>query len=365
VLLPAISEERYVIPPLHVARGYAFSLSTAQLIAILVIALLTFSNCRGIRYGKIIQNLFTSAKILALAALIIVGLTVGADSTAIHSNLSQLWTPQGFTPVRAGLTAASAFGLVIAICVSQSGSMFSADAWHDITFAAGEVKRPGWTIPRALVIGTAVTILLYLLANLAYLAVLPLASIQHAPSDRVATAMLDHVFPGWGSALMAIAIMISTFGCLNSLILAGARAYYAMARDRMFLQKAGEVNRARVPGWSLAVQGVWSAALVLPRTFDINTHTYGNLYSNLLDYVISAALVFYILAIAGVIRMRRTRPGAERPYRAFGYPIIPAIYIAGAGIVLLCLFVFRPATTWPGLLIVVCGLPVYWLRRRS
>jgi APA family basic amino acid/polyamine antiporter len=364
VLFPAVSEARYIVRPFHIASGYALSMSTAQLVAILVIALLTWSNCRGVRYGKIIQNLFTSAKVLALAALIVVGLTLGADRAAIRSNLSEFWAPHGFTPLQAGLTAASAFGLLVAICVSQSGSMFSADAWHDITFAAGEVKRPGWTIPRALVAGTAVTILLYLLANVAYLAVLPLASIQHAPSDRVATAMLDHVFPGWGSALMAMAIMVSTFGCLNSLILAGARAYYAMARDGMFLRNAGELNRARVPGWSLAVQGVWSAALVLPRTFDTSTQAYGNLYSNLLDYVISAALIFYILTIAGVIRLRRTRPAAERPYRALGYPAVPVLYIAGAGAVLLCLFAFRPATTWPGLLIVVCGLPVYFLRRR-
>jgi basic amino acid/polyamine antiporter, APA family len=364
VLLPAVSEQRYLIPPLHISTRYALSLSSAQLIAILVIVLLTWTNCKGIRYGKIIQNLFTSAKVLALAGLIVVGLTLGANHAAIHANLLTFWVPHDFTPVKAGLTAATAFGLFAAICVSQSGSLFSADAWHDITFAAGEVKRPGWTIPRALIAGTGLTILLYLLANVAYLAVLPLASIQHAPSDRVATAMLDHVFPGWGSVLMAVAIMISTFGCLNSLILAGPRVYYAMARDGMFLRRAAELNGARVPGWSLAVQGVWSAALVLPRTFDPGAHTYGNLYSNLLDYVISAALVFYILTIAGVIRLRRIRPAMERPYRALGYPVVPIFYIAGAGLVLVCLFAFRPATTWPGLLIVVCGLPVYWLRRR-
>jgi len=365
VLLPAVSEQRYLIPPLHISARYALSLSSAQLVAILVIVLLTWTNCKGIRYGKIIQNLFTSAKVLALAALIVAGLTLGANHAAIHANLLTLWKPHGFTPVNAGLTAATTFGLFAAICVSQSGSLFSADAWHDITFAAGEVKRPEWTMPRALIAGTALTILLYLLANVAYLAVLPLASIQHAPSDRVATAMLDLVFPGWGSVLMAIAIMISTFGCLNSLILAGPRVYYAMARDGMFLRRAGELNPARVPAWSLVVQGVWSAALVLPRTFDPRTHSYGNLYSNLLDYVISAALVFYILTIAGVIRLRRIRPAMERPYRALGYPAIPILYIAGAGLVLLCLFAFRPATTWPGLLIVVCGLPVYWLRRRA
>lgn len=365
VLAPAVSEDRYLISPLHLGAGYALSLSTAQLVAIAVIALLTWSNCMGIRYGKMIQNVFTSAKVAALAALILVGLILGANGPAIRANLETLWTAHGITPIQTGLSAATAFGLFAAICVSQSGSLFSADAWHDITFAAGEVKRPGWTIPRALIAGTAVTILLYLLANLAYLAVLPLSAIQNAPSDRVATAMLDHIFPGWGSGLMAAAIMISTFGCLNSLVLAGPRVYYAMAHDGMFLKKAGGLNRARVPGWSLAMQGIWSAALVIPRTFDAKMHTYGNLYSNLLDYVISAALIFYILTIAGVIRLRRIQPERQRPYRALGYPLIPLLYIAGAMVVLACLFAFRPATTWPGLLIVVCGLPVYWIRRKT
>ncbi len=227
------------------------------------------------------------------------------------------------------------------------------------------MKTPAWTIPRALAFGTITVIVLYILANAAYLVTLPLDAIQHAPSDRVATAMLEKIFPGSGSVLMAIAIMISTFGCINSLVLAGPRVYYAMSADGLFLRSASQLNRAHVPGWSLLVQGIWSAALVLPRTYAPATGQYGNLYSNLLDYVISAALLFYILTIAGVIRLRRLRPEAERPYRAVGYPIVPAIYIIGASAVLACLFLYRPATTWPGLLIVLCGLPVYWLTQAA
>ena len=364
VLWPAVSEQRYLIAPIHLSQRYAVSLSTAQLVAILVIALLTWSNSRGIRYGKLVQNLFTSAKIAALAALIVLGLLWGWNSAAVHSNFGNFWAPHDFNPITSSMSAATAFGLFAAICVSQSGSLFSADSWHDITFASGEVRNPSWTIPRALALGTITVIVLYLLANLAYLVTLPLSAIQHAPADRVATAMLEHIFPGWGSPLMAIAIMISTFGCINSLVLAGPRVYYSMAEDGLFLKPAAKLNSARVPGWSLLVQGIWSAALVLPRTYHSTTREYGNLYSNLLDYVISAALIFYILTIIGVIRLRRVRPDAIRPYRAWGYPLVPIVYIAGASAVLLCLFAFRPATTWPGLLIVLCGAPVYAITRR-
>ena len=188
---------------------------------------------------------------------------------------------------------------------------------------------------------------------------MPLDAIQHAPADRVATATLNVIFPGLGGTIMAIAIMISTFGCNNGLILAGARAYYAMARDGLFFQRVGTLNAARVPAWGLAIQGIWAATLVLPRTYDPATQAYGNLYSNLLDYVVSAALVFYILTIAGVFRLRRTRPDADRPYKAFGYPIVPACYMLGASAVLLVLFFYRTATTWPGLIIVLIGVPVY------
>jgi APA family basic amino acid/polyamine antiporter len=249
--------------------------------------------------------------------------------------------------------------------VAQTGSLFSADAWNNITFTAGEVKDPRHNIPLSLALGTIVVIGLYLLANCAYLATLPFNAIQHAPADRVATATLDVVFPGAGAAIMAVAIMISTFGCNNGLILAGARAYYAMARDGLFFRRAGELNGAKVPARGLVLQGVWAAALVLPRTYDPATHAYGNLYSNLLDYVISAALIFYILTIAGVFRLRRTRPDVDRPYRAFGYPIVPALYIAGAATILVVLFVYKTATTWPGLIIVLLGVPVYFAWHRK
>ncbi|MGH9377930.1 MAG: APC family permease [Terriglobia bacterium] len=362
VLLPWISETRYLLAPFHLSSGYALSLSSAQLVAILVIALLTWTNSRGLEYGKSVQSFFTLAKTGALLALIVVGLIVARNAAAIRQNFSRLhfWHASGVVPLGHGVEAITAFGLFIAICVSQSGSLFSADSWHDITFAAGEVKDPRRTLPLALAIGVILVVVIYMLANVAYLCVLPFSAIQHAPSDRVATAMLAAVYPGAGKALMALAIMISTFGCINGLVLAGPRAYYAMARDGLFFRAASHLNRARVPGWSLWVQGAWAAILVLPRTYNPASHEYGNLYSNLLDYVISAALIFYILTIAGLIRLRKLRPHDERPYRAFGYPFVPLFYIIGAGAILIVLFAYRPATTWPGLLIVLIGLPVYW-----
>jgi basic amino acid/polyamine antiporter, APA family len=220
-------------------------------------------------------------------------------------------------------------------------------------------------VPLSLAFGTIIVITLYVLANVAYLAVLPLEAIQNAPADRVATSMLGAIVPGAAVGIMAVAIMISTFGCNNGLILAGARAYYAMAKDRLFFERAGTLNAARVPAWGLVFQGIWASVLVLPRTYNTATGQYGNLYGNLLDYVVSAALLFYILTIAGVFRLRRTRPDAPRPYRAFGYPVLPALYIVGAAAILLVLLVYRPATTWPGFLIVLLGLPVFAALRRN
>jgi basic amino acid/polyamine antiporter, APA family len=364
VLWPAISESNYLIPPIHLSAGYAVSLSTAQLVGCVLIALLTWTNTRGLEYGKIIQNVFTTAKTGALAALVLIGILLGWNADAVAANFGDLWTPRGTVEIVPGLTAVTAFGLFVAVCVAQTGSLFSSDAWNNITFTAGEVKDPRRNIPLSLALGTAIVIGLYLLANIAYLVTLPLADIQTAPSDRVATATLNAIWPGWGAPLMASAILISTFGCVNGLILAGARAYYAMARDGVFFAKAGTLNAARVPAWALLLQGVWAACLVLPRTFNPATGAYGNLYGNLLDYVISAALIFYILTIAGIFRLRATRPHAERPYRAFGYPFVPALYILGALAILLVLFAYRPDTTWPGLVIVLLGLPVYFAWRK-
>jgi APA family basic amino acid/polyamine antiporter len=362
-LVPWIRDDNYLIPPVHLSTGYALSLSTTQLVGILMIALLTWTNTRGLEYGKIIQNVFTTAKTGALAGLIAVGLLLGWNGPAVSDNFRNLWQVRGATDIVPGLSAVTAFGLFIAVCVSQTGSLFSADAWNNITFTAGEVKEPRRNIPLSLAFGTFIVIGLYLMANVAYLVTLPFDQIQHAPGDRVATATLNVIFPGFGATIMAVGIMISTFGCTNGLILAGARAYYAMARDRLFFRAAGELNAAKVPAWGLLLQGVWAVFLVLPRTYDPLAKTYGNLYNNLLDYVISAALIFYILTIAGIFRLRATRPELERPYRAFGYPFVPALYIAGAAAILIVLFAYRTATTWPGLIIVLLGVPVYFVWR--
>jgi APA family basic amino acid/polyamine antiporter len=363
VLLPWISETAYLVPPVHLSSRYAVSLSVAQLVGIVMIAFLTWTNTRGIQWGKVIQNVFTTAKTGALLALIVVGLLLGWNAGAIAGNFGDLWTPRGLVPIAPGLSAATLYGLFIAVCVVQTGSLFSADAWNNITFTAGEVKEPRRNIPLSLAFGTMIVITIYLLANLAYLVTLPLQAIQQAPNDRVATATLEAIFPGAGAILMAVGIMISTFGCNNGLILTGARAYYAMARDRVFFRAAGQLNEAKVPAWGLVLQGIWAAVLILPRTFDPATNTYGSLYSDLLDYVISAALLFYILTIVGIFRLRATRPDAERPYRAFGYPIVPALYILGAGTLLVALFLYRTPTTWPGFIIVLLGVPVYFLWR--
>ncbi len=258
VLAPSISESRYLITPIRLSAHYALTLSTAQLVAVLVIALLTATNTLGIEYGKIIQNSFTVAKLGALGALIVLGLTVGWNASAVHANLAAFWqrpaTPHPVSSMGAILS------LLVVFCVSQSGSLFAADSWHDITFASEEVKEPRTTLPRALAIGVVIVMLVYLAANIAYLAVLNFSAIQHADHDRVATAMLQQIFPAWGAKGLAVLIMVSTFGCINSLVLAGPRAYYAMARDRLFIPAAGRLNSARVPGWSLLMQGVWAAA---------------------------------------------------------------------------------------------------------
>jgi APA family basic amino acid/polyamine antiporter len=357
VLAPGIAENNYIIAPIHISEGYAVSLSTGQLVGVLVIVLLTWTNSRGLQYGKIVQNVFTTAKVGAIAALILAGVLLGRNEAAA-ANFTDFFRVGEFDG-SLGVAAGSAFGLLVAICVAQSGSLFSADAWHDVTFIAGEVRDPRRNVPKALVIGCTAVVLLYLLVNVVYLMVLPLTGIQTAPSDRVATAVVEHIFPGYGSLLMSVAIMISTFGCVNSLVMAGARAYYAMAKDRLFFASAGTLNAASVPGHSLWMQGAWAAALVLPRTFNPATGAYGNLYGNLLDYVISAALIFYILTIAAVFRLRAKRPEADRPYRVPGYPVVPALYILGAAVVLIVLFAYRPATTWPGLVIVLVGAALY------
>jgi APA family basic amino acid/polyamine antiporter len=359
VLFPNNISEHDGILPIHLTPSYAVSLSSVQFLGILMIAVLTVTNMMGIDYGKMVQNLFTVAKTGTLLALIVLGLTLGWNATAVQQNFGDFWGRNPSEPIVEGVTA---FGLFIDLCAQQTGSLFSSDSWNNVTIVAGEVRQPRRTLPLALALGTGGVITLYLLANVAYLVTLPFEQIQHAPGDRVGTAMLEHIFPGVGVTLMAAAIMVSTFGCNNGLILAGARASYALARDGLFFRAAGRLNRARVPAWGLALQGIWAALLVLPRTATLKDGevVYGNLYSNLLDYVISAALLFYILTIVGLFRLRYTRPDAPRPYRAFGYPVVPALYIVGAATILIVLFIYKPLTTWPGMGIVLLGVPLYF-----
>ena len=381
VLVPAVSPTAWIIRPIILSSKYAISLSWQQLIAILLILFLTAVNTRGLRPGKIIQNIFTSAKTLALFGLILLGILIGRNAQAIAANFRDWWTPHGSQIIQPGAdalqsflpavsAASGAFGLLIALCVAQVGSLFSADAWNNITFTAGEVKNPRRDIPLSLAAGTGLVILLYVLANVAYLVALPLAKIQQAPDDRVATAALNAILGGGGATIMAVAIMISTFGCANGLILAGARVYFAMARDGLFFRATSRLNDKHVPAMGLVLQAIWTALLVLPRTRIIDPQTgverYGNLYSDLLDYVVFAVLIFYVLTIAGLFVLRRKWPNVERPYRAFGYPIVPVLYIVAAVVIMVALLLYKTQTTWPGLLLVLLGVPVYWLwHRRS
>jgi len=363
VLWPLVAEDRYLFPPVRLSTHYHISLSTAQLLAISVIFFLTFSNTLGLRYGKVIQNVFTIAKTLALGGLIVLGIFHGRTVSVVSANFSAPWHPNGIVSLGRELDATTTWGMFVAICLSQTGSLFSADSWHNIAFAAAEVKKAERNVTLAMVIGATLVITLYILANVAYLFTLPLPAIQHAPADRVGTATLRAIFPTAGSIVMAVAIMISTFGTINALTLTGARVYYTMARQKLFFPFAGKLNAANVPALSLILQGLWAAILVLPRIYEPATQSWGNLYSNLLEYVISAALIFYVLTVVGVFRLRFKRPDAPRPYRTLGYPFVPGFYILAATVILVVLFVYRPSTTWPGLLMVVLGIPVYLVIR--
>lgn len=357
----------WLAEPLTVFERHAFTISAGQLVAVAVVVFLTFLNCRGVQEGKLVQNIFTIAKTLALVALIALGLTVASDPTAIAANTRDLW---------GGITSTSRYqevsqlvghgGFVVMLMVmggAMVGSLFSADAWNNITFTAGEVRDPHRNLARSLVLGTGLVIVLYLLANLAYLAALPVEGVKdgatptergiaYARDDRVGTAVLEVASPRFGVPLMAVAVMISTFGCVNGMTLMGARLYYAMARDQLFFQSVGRLNRRGVPAAGLVLQGIWSVLLIFSGT-----------YSELLDYVIFAALLFYVLTIAGLFVLRRKWPGVERPYRAFGYPVLPAAYMVLCTLIMVDLLIVRPVYTWPGLILVLSGIPVYLLWR--
>jgi APA family basic amino acid/polyamine antiporter len=375
VIFPAISPNTWIIPPLNLSSRYAISLSVQQLVAVLMIIFLTFLNTRGVKLGKWIQNVFTSAKLLSLLGLIFLCVFVARNSAAIADNFTHLWAIRGAQPIEPGagflrsllptVTAASGwFGLLVAFGVAQVGSLFSADAWNNIGFTAAEVKNPKRDVALSMAFGTIIVITLYCLANLAYLCALPLAQIQNAPDDRVATAALSAVFGAKGAWMMAIAIIISTFGCDNGLILAGSRVAYAMAKDGLFFRATGRLNDKGVPSTALVYQGIWIVILIMLRTRKPDG-TYGNLYNDLLDYVIFAALLFYALTILGVFVLRKTRPNAERPYRAFGYPWLPLLYIVAAVGIMVVLLLYKTQTAGRGMVIVLLGLPVYWLWSRE
>jgi APA family basic amino acid/polyamine antiporter len=339
------------------ANAITLGLNPQRLVGLLSIAILTWVNLRGVREGKFVQTTLTVVKTGALALLIILGLTLGRHATAISANFSAgnfvgTWT----------LTST----LVIAFGAAMVGSLFSSDAWNSVTFAAAEVKNPSRNLPLALLLGTGLVSLLYIIANLSYLSVLPFdgvaeganvvsRGIRHATQDRVGTAVAETIFGPSAGLLMAVAILISTFGCNNGLILSGARVLYAMSRDGLFFRKAGTLNRNHVPAFALVVQSIWTAILCLTGT-----------YNQLLNYVIFAALLFYVFTTTGLFILRRTRPDAERPYRAVGYPLLPALYILlSLGVMVLLLL--SPTTrteSISGLVLVLIGVPVFYLWRR-
>jgi APA family basic amino acid/polyamine antiporter len=378
-----------------------FTITRGQLVAVAVIAFLTILNCRGVQYGKVVQNIFTVAKTAALILLIFVGLTIAATPDVAKMNTQDLWS--GATETAAFDNVAKivpAGGLIVVMMVAGGamvGSLFSADAWANVTFTAGEVQNPRRNLPLSLILGVGGVIVLYVLANFAYLASLPLQSgrdekqivayaeslehtarqlaaqgdeaeadelvrdatlqrgIAHARDERVGTAVFELVSPRYGARFMAAAIMISLFGCANGLVLMGARLYYAMARDGLFFAPVGRLNERGVPAIGLLVQGAWACLLV-----------FSGEYNQLLVYVIFAALLFYALTAAGLFVLRRKQPNAERPYRALGYPVLPALYVLLCSAIMLDLLVVRPEYSWPGLIIIVAtGIPVYFLWRRG
>ena len=362
VVLPQLISENIAIADF----GF-FKFSTQQLLAILLIIFLTYINLQGVRNAKIIQTTFTLAKIIALLGLIVLGIYFGLNGEAMAANMVDFWKPYKTIANPDGTVTTEALtGIVLwgAVGAAMVGSLFSSDAWNNITYTAGEVKDPQRNIPLSLFFGTLIVTLLYVLANVAYLMLLPLAGtpggedvmsrgIMFATDDRVGTAAIATIFGSSAVIIMALLIMISTFGCNNGLILSGARLYYAMSKDGVFFQKAGTLNRNDVPGFALVIQGIWACLLCLSGT-----------YGDLLDYCTFSSLLFYLVTIGGIFILRKTRPDAERPYKAIGYPVLPALYILLAGAICVVLLIYKPTTCGRGLIIVLLGVPVYFLWKK-
>jgi len=348
--------------------------STANLTGIVIVVFLAGVNIRGVEFGAVVQNIFTVAKALALAGLVLLGFTVGRSGAAMAANFGEHWSAfwrnagwSALHPVQVGVQGPIALvSSIVIVAVVQVGSLFSCDAWNNVTFTAGEIKNPRRNVPLSLALGVAFVVVTYILASAAYMMVLPLSGnphgatifargIQYASEDRIAAAVLQQIYPHLGGYLMAAAILISTFGCANGMTLAGARVYYAMAQDGLFFQSVGKLHpRFRTPMIGLVVQAIWTVILCVSGS-----------YSQLLDYIIFAALVFYILTIGGLFVLRVKQPDAPRPYRAFGYPFLPGLYIVMAVLLCAALLRYKPQYTWPGMILVLLGIPVYLYWSRS
>lgn len=382
VFFPSISSTHWLwhvahIPPIRlgpmVLGNMEIGVNTANLVGIAVVCILAALNMLGVKLGALVQNIFTVAKALSLAGLIALGFTVGRNAEAIAANFGRnwgaFWQNAGWAahhPIQVGMGGPTVMvNVFVILAIVQVGSLFSSDSWNNVTFTAGEIKQPRRNIPLSLALGTGFVLTAYFLASAAYLMILPLQGdphgatilargIQYATEDRVGTAALTQIFPHIGGYLMAAAILVSTFGCANGLSLAGARVYYAMSRDGLFFRAVGRLHaRYKTPAAALAIQALWAIVLCISGS-----------YSQLLDYIIFAVLLFYILTIVGLFVLRRKRPDAPRPYKAFGYPWLPALYIllaSGTSLALLC---YKPQYTWPGLVFVLLGIPVYliWTR---
>jgi len=351
-LVPGLGEDNIL---LGIKDG--FHITAAQLLGIGIIVLLTFLNTRGVKNGKWIQFFFTFAKIAAMAALVIFGFIWVKDSSIWHANWDMAWMAKKITATTDVITHEGLSGntLVIAICVAMVGALFSSDAWNNVTFIAGEIKRPERNIGLSLFIGTLVVTLLYVSMNMMYVNVLSITEIANAPSDRVALAAALKVFGSVGTTIIALMIMVSTFGCNNGLILSGARVYYTMANDGLFLPAAKKLNTKGVPAVALWMQCIWASILCL-----------SGKYGDLLDFIIFTVLLFYILTIAGLFKLRKTQPDLPRPYKAFGYPVVPLLYILLASFICVILLIYKPTYTWPGLIIVIIGIPIYFaVQKRS
>jgi len=357
VLFPWISEKNILF---HIGP---LPIKSTMIVAIAMISFLTWLNTRGIVTGKTVQNIFTSTKVIALFGFIAIGFLATKNTNSLEINKEIFWQASKVGSGNQTIPIVG-FALIAAIGSALVGSLFSADAWYNVTYISGEVINPKKNVPLSLLFGTLIVSVMYLLTNYVYIKILPLhgspdgvdalsRGIQYASDDRVATSAMSVLFGNSAAVIMAIFIMVSTFGCNNGLIMAGPRVYYAMAKDGLFFKRVGEINKNGVPGFALVVQGVWAILLCLSGT-----------YGNLLDYVIFAVLIFFTLTILAIFILRVKRPDIPRPYKAFGYPVIPSIYILTTITIMVILLIYKPSYTFPGLGIVILGIPVFYLWRK-